>query len=88
MNVRNIEVLRDLIDEWRTREGGMDLPEFLTGLGVVAAAALTDDDCVAIAADASSAVKERGGIASVVRRRLESIARGTAVIWPVVAIAA
>jgi hypothetical protein len=43
---------------------------------VLAAAALTDDDGVAIAADASTAAdEERGEIARCIRQRLEKIAR-------------
>jgi hypothetical protein len=87
MNERNISALRELIDEWRTREGGLDLPRFLASHGVLAAAAITDDDGVAIAADASSAAKERGEIALCVRLRLEGIAKGAAIIWPMMAVA-
>ena len=78
MNDRNVAALRDLIDQWRTREGGQDLPEFLADHGVLAASALTDDDGVAIAADASTtAAEERGELALCVRQRLDKIARGT-----------
>ena len=81
MNKHNVAALRDLIDEWRTREGGQDLPEFLASRGVLASSALTDDDGVAIAADASTApTEERGEIGLWVRQRLEKIARGVRVL--------
>jgi hypothetical protein len=81
MNEHNIAALRDLIDEWRTREGGQDLPEFLASRGVLASSALTADDAVAIAADASTAPTEaRGEIGLSVRQRLENIARGVRVL--------
>jgi hypothetical protein len=77
MNEHNVAALRDLIDEWRTREGGQDLPEFLAGRGVLASSALTDDDGVAIAADAGAApTKDRGEIGLWMRQRLDQIARG------------
>jgi hypothetical protein len=81
MNEHNVAALRDLIDEWRTREGGQDLPEFLAGRGVLASSALTDDDSAAIATEASSAPTEkRGEIGLWVRQRLAQIARGVPII--------
>ena len=81
MNKHNVAALRDLVDEWRTREGGQDLPEFLASRGVLASSALTDDDGVAIATDVNTApAKERGEIGLGVRQRLERIARGMRVI--------
>jgi hypothetical protein len=81
MNEHNVAALRDLIDEWRTREGGHDLPEFLASRGVLASSALTDDDGVAIAADAGTApAEERGEIGLCVRQRLDKIARGVRVM--------